>query len=664
VSSLEPDNAPNFIRGASVLGTQLFRGLKVFLVFASISILLLTNAAVAQGPFPSNADLLQPYSFNLQIVLHRFGKAPYTYQLVLGSLPPGLTMDQSGMITGTATTLGIYPFTVRVTDSSTPPKQETLNYTIKVVLGQDMYGGLKGAPVPGCTQTGYFQVMKVSIANPPSQRWVFASPTCNAFYQRSVYDADRTYILPQIMQQRYNNLTSAWAFHSLERMGGWGFNSIDIYYSLYMLPVGTLNNIPPAQIKVPFTLYYSALKDVLYNYQELGLPEPVKDLCRGFDGNGYHNYCLNMVDVFDPKWQTGNNAELTLQEQLFTSGGFATDPWITAVTLGDSDFVFALKGDGAGSYPHAGMMVATVNFQYSGYQDDTLHSKAAWVTYLQNEYNNDISALNAEWNTGGFYTTFGDAGGFGSGTGVLDEDGRHTAWFGNDYFNQTGMNPNLKADLDGFLYQFTLQAYGVQVSTVKSYDQNHLMLCGTFGGVGEYGTRAPVLQGLKDSGCNIIGEQWNSYNPSIAVAGNRQEYDATGLPAVIWYGSSAQADSDESNYPNNGAPFADYPTQALRGQQYATDQQTILGVTGTNGDSFILGTAFWSLTDNTSEGTNWGLISFSDNAYDGRCAVIQPGKDQYGYPCGGELANYGDFLDSVTKIHSSINFQLFQALQQ
>jgi len=632
------------------MGTQSFRGRRAFFVFAWSFILVLSHAAVAQGPFPSNADLLQPYSYNLQIVLHRFGKAPYTYQLVLGSLPPGLAMDQSGMITGTAATLGIYPFTVRVTDSSTPPKQETLNYTIKVVMGLDTYGGLTAAPVPGCTQTGYFQTIKVK------QRWVFATPKCNAFYQRSVYDADRTYILQQIMQQRYNGLTAPWAFHSLERMGGWGFNSIDIYYNLYMLPVGTMNNIPPAQIQVPFTLYYSALKDVLYNYQALGLPEPVQDLCQGFDSNGYHGYCLNMVDVFDPEWQTGNNAELILQEQLFTSGGFATDPWITSVTLGDSDFVFALKGNGAGSYPHAGMMVATVNSQY--------YSKVAWVTYLQNEYNNDISALNTAWGTGGFYTAFGDAGGFGTGTGVLDEDGRHTAWFGSDYYNQSGMNSNLKADLDAFLYQFTLQAYGVQASTVKSYDQNHLLLCGTFGGVGEYGTRLPVLQGLKDSGCNIIGEQWNSYNPSIAVAGNRQEYDATGLPAVIWYGSSAQADSDESNYPNNGAPFADYPTQALRGQTYATDQQTIFGVTGTNGDSFILGTAFWSLTDNTSEGTNWGLISFSDNAYDGRCAVIEQGMDKYGYPCGGELANYGDFLDSVTQIHSSINFQLFQALEQ
>src|SRR5208283_111344 len=232
------------------------------------------------------------------------------------------------------------------------------------------------------------------------------------------------------------------------------------------------------------------------------------------------------------------------------------------------------KGNGSGQngavqYAHPSQVVATSAFNFNlppvngNYQRPILYSKAAWTcnaiandsqhfppgqSFLEKKYGN-IAALNAAW--GSNYTAFCDAGGFGTGTGVLDEDGRHTAWFGSDYYNQTGMNSNLKADLDAFLYQFTLQAYGVQASTVKSYDQNHLLLCGTFGGVGEYGTRLPVLQGLKDSGCNIIGEQWNSYNPSIAVAGNRQEYDATGLPAVIWYGSSAQADSDESNYPNN-----------------------------------------------------------------------------------------------------------------
>jgi len=422
-----------------------------------------------------------------------------------------------------------------------------------------------------------------------------------------------------------------------------------------------------ASIKIPFVFYYSVLKDVLYGYQNLGLPEPVKDICRGFDSNGYYYYCSDLVDVFDPKWQTGNNAELVLQEKGYT-GGFNTDPWITSISLGDSDFVFALKGNGAnpygvGSYPHAGMMVATVNFQYSGYLDNTLYSKYAWASYLQNKYGN-ITALNAAWNTGGFYTTFGDAGGFGSGTGVLDEDGRHTAWFGSDlanrYFTLVGVNPNLVADMDAFLYQFTYQVYGVQANTIKTYDQNHLLECGNFGGIGEGGMRPQVMQALKDAGCNIVVGNWNSTYPAVALSGNQAEYDAVGLPVVLWYGISSQEDSDESQYPDRGASFADYPSQFARGQQYSNDQQTIFSAQGTNGDYYIMGTAFWGLTDNSSEGTNWGLITLMDNAYDGKCAVIGQGTDQYGIACGGEAANYGDFTDSVTQSNSSIQQRLIQ----
>ena len=612
------------------------------------------------------AYFMEPYSYTLQA---SFGKPPYTFQLVWGSLPAGLSLSQSGTISGTPTATGVFRFTVLVTDSSQPPQQQTVNYVMNAMMHLDRYGGLMAAPVPGCTQTGYFQLAKVN------GRWVLADPFCNTFYRRSVYDADVLFILPQILQQRYNNNIHLWADHSLERMTGWGFNAIDIYASLYMLPVPA-GGEQPADTQVPFVLYYPALKDVEYASQSLGLPEPVKDICRGFDSNGYNYYCLNLVDVFDPKWQQGNNGELTLQENLYQNGSnsFNTIPWITSISLGDSDFVFALKGNGAnpynvGAYPHAGMMVATVDFNYAGqgYQDTQLHSKYAWVSYLQNEYGT-IANLNNSWNTGGFYTSFGDDGGFGTGTGVLDEDGRHTAWFGTDlanrYFTLVGVNPNLVNDLNAFLYQFTVQTYGVQASTIKTYDQNHLLECGNFGGIGEGGMRPQVMQGLKDSGCDIIVGNWNSTWPAVALNGNQAEYDAIGVPVVLWYGISSQLDSDVSQYPTRGASFADYPSQFARAQQYSSDQQTIFNAQGSNGDYYIMGIAFWGLTDNSSEETNWGFITFMDNAYDGRCAIVAPGTDQYGYACGGEATNYGDFLDGVTQTNTTIVQQLINSLQQ
>ena len=59
-----------------------------------------------------------------------------------------------------------------------------------------------------------------------------------------------------------------------------------------------------------------------------------------------------------------------------------------------------------------------------------------------------------------------------------------------------------------------------------------------------------------------------------------------------------------------------------------------------------------------SQKTNWGLLTPNDNAYDGREAIIATGTDQWGYPTGGETANYGDFVDSVQSANYGIYAQL------
>lgn len=47
------------------------------------------------------------------------GVSPYTYTLLFGSLPVGLSLSSAGVISGTATVIGIYNFTVAVEDSVT-----------------------------------------------------------------------------------------------------------------------------------------------------------------------------------------------------------------------------------------------------------------------------------------------------------------------------------------------------------------------------------------------------------------------------------------------------------------------------------------------------------------------------------------------------------------
>ena len=91
---------------------------------------------VIQAGGPGNAYVGVPYSFTLQ---SSFGTPPYTYQLTSGPLPPGLTIDQSGNITGVPTATGQFPFEVLVTDSSQPPQQQTYDYDINVLIAVATY---------------------------------------------------------------------------------------------------------------------------------------------------------------------------------------------------------------------------------------------------------------------------------------------------------------------------------------------------------------------------------------------------------------------------------------------------------------------------------------------------------------------------------------------
>jgi uncharacterized membrane protein len=629
---------------------------------------------VTGGQPPSHSKFMEPYSYSLQ---SSFGQPPYSYQLLSGNLPSGLTMNAAGTIAGTATVVGTFPFQVQATDSSHPAQQQTSDYTLNVVIGLDTYSGLTAAPVPGCTPTGYFQLQKVK------GKWYYADPNCNAFYQFSVYASYPGFIFTDVYQSRYGSNPAPWAEHSLQREVAYGFNAQDIFYSNNMLPVDTSTSRAPST-KLPFLLFFSTMNDASYDPTLLGLPEAIKNFCDGIDSNGYQGYCLYTLDIMDPNWMVANIAELGVQINNFPPGGFNTIPWIPAISLGDADQVFMFKGNGTRfpEYPHPAQFVATTAFNYNltpvngKWQRPILYSKAAWTcnaiandaqhfppgqSFLEKKYGT-IAALNQAWGTGNFYTSFCDAGGFGTGTGVLDEDGRHVAWFGNDFYNQTGMNTNLKADLDQYLYEMAYQVYYPQVSVVRGYDTNHTLMCGVQGGTGDGGMRQIVAQAYKDAGCQIIVMQWDSKHNQYGLTANQNVYDWIGLPMTVFYGVSSQTDSDESQLGGAGVWDADYPTQLSRGQHYNSDNLAIYGSTGGNGDYYILGINFWGLTDDT--GINWGFISRTDNVYDGNCAVIAPSMDPYGYPCGGETANYGDFTDEVTQTNSTIQQQMILGLHQ
>jgi hypothetical protein len=131
------------------------RRITIFLTAAVVA-LVLTSAAWAlrftdESYFPPAGTVGTPYSFT-------FGGAggcgpalPYQFTVIGGSLPPGLTLAMSGVVSGTPTQAGSYSFWVNLSDQNPPsadwcrPAQSQREFTIVI---NNAGGGSPPPPAP------------------------------------------------------------------------------------------------------------------------------------------------------------------------------------------------------------------------------------------------------------------------------------------------------------------------------------------------------------------------------------------------------------------------------------------------------------------------------------------------------------------------------------
>jgi len=129
-------------------------------------------------------------------------------------------------------------------------------------------------------------------------------------------------------------------------------------------------------------------------------------------------------------------------------------------------------------------------------------------------------------------------------------------------------------------------------------------------------------------------------------------------PLMTWLGAVANPDSDLSASPN-GDQSDKFRTQAERGQFYATRVAALLAaVAAPTGSRPFIGIQWWAFLSSGAEQANWGLVTFRDNAYDGKEAVVATGTDSWGFPTGGEARVYGDFLGAVKKANTDVESML------
>jgi hypothetical protein len=262
--------------------------------------------------------------------------------------------------------------------------------------------------------------------------------------------------------------------------------------------------------------------------------------------------------------------------------------------------------------------------------------------------------------------------GWGIGTGLLDEDGRNTGWMGTDSVclvvsaacATANANANFAADVDGFLYQMAYHYFSASKSMVMThFNTLHTGWTPLFVGPGTlWYWNAPAHRSVLQAGgqvLDVIGTTDYTFTQEKMDFIYQWAGDVPILPGA--FGPSAQADSDASANAADSSTV-DYATQAARGAAFTAWANAAYVAHYPNGIHPVVGLEFWQYPEGYgSEGlANWGVVSLLDNAYDGHEAVTasvicSPPLDVLGAgKCGGEAANYGNFLGPVTAVHAAI----------
>jgi hypothetical protein len=143
------------------------------LFFGSLSPNIVINVTAQVPPLsidsaPSLEALYgSPFSFQLT---GSGGTPPYAWSLVAGSLPAGLSLSPSGLISGTPAAGGVFAFTVQVSDSASRTAQKAMSITVKApplsIVTPAVLSAVRGTP---------FNMQLAATGGIPPYRWGLAA---------------------------------------------------------------------------------------------------------------------------------------------------------------------------------------------------------------------------------------------------------------------------------------------------------------------------------------------------------------------------------------------------------------------------------------------------------------------------------------------------------
>ncbi|MGC1782967.1 MAG: hypothetical protein WA708_10650 [Acidobacteriaceae bacterium] len=559
----------------------------------------------------------------------------------------------------------------------------------------DSYGGTTALRCPSGARP-HFYTQKIG------NRWWICDPAGNGFFLKGVYAIapNSNNAQTSFIQAKYAaplpNWEANWALEQVRRLQAWGFNTLADYAIGEVNPVsidpawGTGDHTIP--LKMPFSGVEMISHDAFQNVNGCGINSPVKDMMNGV-GSVYTGWRYNFGDYFDPNLSTcavnvlANDTwglPYVMKKSQYSN-------YLLYVTIDESDQTGFLDagpdfltiggsgnvGDGPDPAAHAAWItLASAPTQTSNhsqnvnYSDNTVYTKQELSRWLAARYENNIAKLNTAW--GSHYTTFGSAGGWGIGSGILDENGACPArgygncWVGDPYTLgksaafPTPETPAMQADMSAFYVHYLDQYFSV-LTAVFHKAAPGILLQMQLGGWGAPPRREVLTEAGKYLDLPILSTvpAWPCVNCTDMQA--RIDFTARYLgdhPWINWEGFLAQPDSAESAHARSNPSY--YTTQAARGNGYQEMINAFVNAKDSATGSFhIVGFDWWGMYDLDSQKSNWGLLTPHDNPYDGKSATIKgAGPDQWGYPTGGERADYGDFLSAVSAANHTVESKL------
>ncbi|HLH07365.1 MAG TPA: DUF4082 domain-containing protein [Terriglobales bacterium] len=89
------------------------------------------------------------------------GVPPYSWTLVSGTLPSGLTLSSGGILSGTPTVAGTFSFTVQVADSAVPQHSATIQYSLVINAQVTIF---TSSSVPGTVDAGADSSVELGVS--------------------------------------------------------------------------------------------------------------------------------------------------------------------------------------------------------------------------------------------------------------------------------------------------------------------------------------------------------------------------------------------------------------------------------------------------------------------------------------------------------------------